>query len=711
MTTEDLKYNGFLVGFAIVATIFLLTIGSYIQEGFEIDIGDISPRLFTAPRQVENRIATERLRDEARAMQGVVFMHDSSVDQRVSENIAGFFDMLADIRVMYNAYNNPAPIIVNELEPSTGDEEYEEEIVETVPFFEQDEVRDIISRGSLLGQLSLEDLQSIIDFTPTEFAQFERAVANVSSSLLEAGVTEEVSSTWQQDIENQFVANASLGFIIVDNYIMPNSFIDTETMERLKEERAAEVVPEGFLQNQNIINEGEIITEEIYYVLLDLGYINTGHTINFIPIVGASVIVLIVFGIVSMYIYLFYPKLYTNKKHVTLLFTLYMMVIIATWAVGAQIFVAVPVLIITMLVGMLLDHKLAIIINFGVTIVTFLIFDGDLSFILYFLLTGTVAAIATKFSLERSQLIIFSVAISIINAVMFLSLGLLVNRVLFDIDIFMLSMYAAAAGFLYVIICMGTLPLWESIFGVITPIKLLDLTNPSNDLLRRLSTEAPGTYHHSIVVANLAEAAAHDIEADTILARVGAFFHDIGKLRHPKYFIENQVGQENVHDNLYAHSSAQIIKDHIKHGLELAEEYKLPLIIKDVIEQHHGDMFISFFYEKAKKEEPLEDVDTNHYKYCGPIPQFRESAIVMLADTVEAAVRSMADKLKCKADMEKFVNVLIKSKLDTGQLVDSELTIKELDIIQKSFMRVLSGMYHERIPYPKSTNKKGKQGI
>jgi putative nucleotidyltransferase with HDIG domain len=260
--------------------------------------------------------------------------------------------------------------------------------------------------------------------------------------------------------------------------------------------------------------------------------------------------------------------------------------------------------------------------------------------------------------------------------------------------------FASLNGVLTVIICVGSLPFWEAFFGVVTPIKLLDLTNPTNLLLRRLTIEAPGTYHHSLIVANLAETAAYDIGANPNTARVGGYYHDIGKLKYPQYFIENVAG-ENPHDSMDPFNSAQVIISHVTYGLTLASEFKLPQFVRDIIQEHHGDTVIQFFYRKAVAENGGQPVNEEDFRYPYVKPQSRESACVMLADTVEAAVRSMIPRVKSVDEVESQITTLIRDKLYDGQLSDSKLSIRDVDTISESFFRVLKGMYHERIPYPK----------
>ena len=246
-------------------------------------------------------------------------------------------------------------------------------------------------------------------------------------------------------------------------------------------------------------------------------------------------------------------------------------------------------------------------------------------------------------------------------------------------------------------ISVGFQPVFEAAFNLATPAKLLELANPNQPLLRRLLLEAPGTYHHAIVVANLAEAAAEKIGANPLLARTGAYFHDIGKLKRPLYFKENQMG-DNPHDRTDPYVSAAIVTAHTRDGLALAQKYHLPPEIQTIIMEHHGDTPVMYFYHKALQMADGKPVDIADFRYDGQRPTTKESAIVMLADTIEAAVRSIPDPTP-KA-IEQFIERLVRGKLEDGQLSNSPLTLRDIDAICEAFCKVLNGVFHERIEYP-----------
>jgi putative nucleotidyltransferase with HDIG domain len=255
-------------------------------------------------------------------------------------------------------------------------------------------------------------------------------------------------------------------------------------------------------------------------------------------------------------------------------------------------------------------------------------------------------------------------------------------------------------GGLSVVLAVGSFATLGNVFGIMTVFQLLELANPSNRLLRRLLLETPGTYHHAVMVGNLAERAAETIGADPLLARVAAYYHDIGKMRNPLAFIENQAGARNIHDELEAETSARIIASHIRDGIDLGYEHGLPVQIIGFIPQHHGTSLMSYFYGKALREvggnEEL--VDAERFRYPGPKPQSREAAILMLSDGVEASVRSLDQK--DPESIRGMVNRIVDDRVADGQLEDADLTLKDINQIKEAFVQQLLGMYHSRIKYP-----------
>jgi putative nucleotidyltransferase with HDIG domain len=253
-------------------------------------------------------------------------------------------------------------------------------------------------------------------------------------------------------------------------------------------------------------------------------------------------------------------------------------------------------------------------------------------------------------------------------------------------------------GLLTPIMTYGLLPLIESTFDITTDFSLLELSNLNHPLLKRLSVQAPGTYHHSIIVGNLAEAAAQAVNANSLLARVGSYYHDVGKMEKAEYFVENQISKENPHRKLVPRMSALILMNHVKRGLEIAEKYKLPSSIKEIIVQHQGTTLMSFFYQKALEKNGSEKVSEEDYRYPGPKPQAKEAAIVMLADAVEAATRSLKEPTHSR--LKGLIEDLVDGRFQEGELDESPLTLKDLGRIKESFLTILAGTFHARVEYP-----------
>jgi putative nucleotidyltransferase with HDIG domain len=265
--------------------------------------------------------------------------------------------------------------------------------------------------------------------------------------------------------------------------------------------------------------------------------------------------------------------------------------------------------------------------------------------------------------------------------------------------------FIAAGGFGAAILAAGVISLIERPMGLTTPLRLLELQNPNEPLLKRLLTEAPGSYQSSVMVANLAEPAAAVANADPILTRTACMYHDIGKLKRSYFFVENQFGAESPHGRLSPHLSALVLMSHVKEGIELAEEMRLPPIVASVIPQHHGTSLVSFMYQRAQAEASEgEQVRESDFRYPGPKPQTRENAIIMLADTVEAAARTLEEPTRPR--LEALVERLVEARIADGQLDESPLTFRDITAVKESFVSTLAGMFHQRLAYPSEPSRR-----
>jgi putative nucleotidyltransferase with HDIG domain len=327
------------------------------------------------------------------------------------------------------------------------------------------------------------------------------------------------------------------------------------------------------------------------------------------------------------------------------------------------------------------------------------LFGGDVAYLGPFMATGFLAAHLGGICHQRTVFFKIGLFIGLLNGALITAQNLVkpefMSRGSLDAIFFGFSSGPAAA-----LIVSGALPIFEHLFGKTTDIKLLELSNPNSPLLKKLVVEAPGSYHHSILVGNLAEAAAEGVGANPLLVRISSYYHDIGKIKKPEYFIENSLDRSTRHDSLAPSMSSLVILSHVKEGLELAREYKLPGVIMDAIRQHHGTSLITYFFKKAREQQDtaVQAIEESDFRYPGPKPQNRENAIIMLADQVEAACRALPDPSHSK--IKGVVMRIINNIFVDGQLNECNLTLMDLEIIQEQFTRVLVGTYHQRLDYP-----------
>ncbi|PWM50320.1 MAG: phosphohydrolase [Clostridiales bacterium] len=480
--------------------------------------------------------------------------------------------------------------------------------------------------------------------------------------------------------------------------------VDTEATETAKAKILATVTPvyRTILKGEMIVSKGQVITEEQYDILYLMGY---ADEVNISKIAGSlAIILLVLLGITIIYMRTFCKDKYRDLGYMQILMLTVLVLVILdelilsvtvspSADISAQIGFLLPSAMGTMLVATLFNPNMAVFFN-GIFAIFAGILTGDVQFVLLSLISGMVGAIGIIRLTERSDLYKTALYIALINVIAIGAWGIL-NRTIWDV-IWVGMLFGILNGVFSAVLTLGLLPLIESMFGVTTSIKLLELSNPNQPLLKKLMLEAPGTYHHSVMVGNLGEAAAEAVGADGLIVRVGAYYHDIGKIKRPYFFTENQFNGENPHDKISPTLSALIITSHVKDGVEMATEAKLPPMIIDMIAQHHGNSLISYFYQKAKETD--EEVREEDYRYEQPKPQTKEAAILMMADTVEAAVRSKTGATP--GQIEGFIRTLIKGKLNDGQFDECDLTFKDLDKIAETFGRVINGMYHKRIEYP-----------
>ena len=659
---------------AFVVTIVCIGTGS-IQQRETVQVGSVATKRYVAPEDTVDEAATEKLREAAANSVGPIYKTDTTVMDKNVTMVEGVFQELDTVLAglpegesFYNAVQEISlelPVVLSNRQLMA----YENLTAEQRKAFANDCV-------SVLKQI------------------YDKGVT--ADGLTEAkasGLTYLQELAWSSDLK-------TMAGVILSAAVEPNLIVDEAAVEAAKEEKRAEVDEVLIRKNQKIVDEGEIITQEIYDKLVALNLVSeTGLEGSLMPMLGSLVITGMLFA--ALYLFFRWGKgnILLKPNEIRMLFTIYMMmVLLIRILANLTVFTIVPVGLFAMLVSLLVGRRMALWLNALFCIIGCFIFNGDVQFLMYALISGTFAALIIQKTDKRSHLIPAALGMAAVDFVTTISLGFFFGEG-YSTELLFQGGIGAVTGLLSMIVAVGSLPFWENMFEANTPLRLMELTNPNNELLRKLMIEAPGTYHHSLIVANLAETAVYDIGGNTALARAGAYYHDVGKLRYPQFFAENQSGH-NPHDELPPEKSAKIITGHTKGGLELAERYKLPPVVRDMIVEHHGNSLVKFFYFKALKLYGAENVNEGDYRYQGRIPSSRESAVVMLADTVEAAVRSMLGHGKTMEEAEAAVKNLMKDKLDDGQLNNSGLTLNELETIRLAFLKVFHGMYHERVSYP-----------
>ena len=366
-------------------------------------------------------------------------------------------------------------------------------------------------------------------------------------------------------------------------------------------------------------------------------------------------------------------------------------------------FFAIPFAFGAMIIAVLINRNVALIISVMVSFLIGFLFDEKIIFPLFAFLGSVAASYHIVNSRRRSAFLKVGVFLGIVNIAAIFCMNLLTGN-LFN-DLFLRFIMGFAGGIITGILVAGITPIFESAFGFITDIKLLELANLNQPLFQKMIIEAPGTYHHSIIVASLVEAAAEAIGANSLLAKVSAYYHDIGKLTKPQYFIENQPNFDNRHDKLSPKMSSLIIISHVKDGCELASQVKLGRQIINIIRQHHGNNIVSYFYDKAKKnkDESIRSLSESDFRYPGPKPQTKEAGLVMIGDVIEASSRTLSHPTPAR--IRSLVRERIERIYMDGQLDECELTLRNMNTIAETFTKILTGIFHHRVDYPESTAK------
>ncbi len=632
---------------------------------------------------------TEELKKQAANKVQKVYQEDTYALTATRNEINSFFSLVNDIR-------------------ATGDNNKEklQELLDTT----NKEGRKVETRNSS-SQLA----QYLVNATPEDLQQMHITSLSIIPGLMQKPITEEnldgifdQASKQIDQLEYSLQAREIMKIVII-NAIKPNLVFNKEATDKAIKEAmdAVKPVQKTVKAGEKIVREGERVTPEQISTLEQLG-IQRSKSYP-LTLVGTAIFVLLTFWLTIEFIRRYYKKIYENHMLMLLLGLIFILILSITRFltiikigelpdINALIGYLAPVAAGSMLVAILLDNRLAYFLTMIMALYVGLLTEGNQLFYAITAFVGGTVGIFQVYRLNQtSDLARSGFYIALANIISIMTLSLIGGNVTLNLILVGMAI-GAVNGILSAVLMIGALPYLESAFSITSMIKLLELSNPNNELLKKLLMEAPGTYHHSLMVGNLAEAAAEPIGANPLLVRVGAYYHDIGKIKRTDYFVENQRGFDNPHEKIAPALSALIITSHVREGVELAREAHLPQDIIDFIEQHHGTSLAKYFYSRALEEDREGNLSEDSFRYEGPKPQSKEVALVMLADSVEAGVRSLQDHVPEK--IRNMVRRIIQDKLNDGQLESCDLTFKDLDVIANSFCTSLEGLYHKRIEYP-----------
>ncbi len=664
-----------LISAILLSLILAMLIMEYLPRVARFEVGKpstetmISQRDFSVVDEESTRIAreTERSRRES------LYVDDAANMEALSE-LGFFFDLARDISSQETELTEKAGLLLSQTE--------------------QD-----ISFSALKIILEASEEESSVIYS----AAMDLLMTSMSGPVSYDNLDEKREEIYQRadniSLEEKYQRAAEE---LAAAFLAPNTAYSSATIER-DIEAAVEMVEEvtiTYTVGQKIVEKGEIIDDLTLDSLSEAGALSPVG--NYQQVLGVSVLAIVLYAMALVFFKRFRPRVAGNWRVVSMVCLVFLIFCIS--ARVSSVFMdesplwgyLIPLALVGLILAILLDDLVALFMVALGGVLTGLFIKGNIYVTFAAFLGGIAGALLVTEIKKREDLIRAALELSLFLSLISMITASLIKDLQF---IFLAGLLGLGNGILTAIITLGSLPLLEKISGITTTMRLLDLASPDQPLLRELISKAPGTYSHSVVVGNLANAAALEIGADAHLARVASYYHDIGKIKRSHFFIENQPAGANEHGNLKPNLSALVITSHVRDGVELAREYGLPQEITDIIKQHHGTSLIRYFYSRALEQGASSDAVTEtRFRYPGEKPRSKEAALVMLADAAEAAAKTL-DK-PTPAKLEQLMQSLIEERLADGQLSDSSLTLEELEKTSKVFVRILSSMYHERIGYP-----------
>lgn len=665
-----------------------------VPKTLDVQLGEPSAQDIRAPRTVINTVRTKERQDEA-------------ISKAVEEalNKREFMTISTSAGSEANSLLTEVFIILDERRDNLKPESTDKKLTEQLS-----EAQRRLSEARKDLNISPESLKKLLTMNEEEYERIKKSLRQIFLAIqTEVKIDEKNRRELEKELDDSIQLypllpeDAELVKTLIGAMAFPNLVPDQAKLRQLQEETKKKVTPVTVERGRLVIREGDIITSEDIQLLRDLSLIdNRGNRILIFISLALFTLFLMVIGL--LYVYYFDKNLLKQERHLYLI----ALVILVVLALGKGISLLdlpwlnylIPLSFAAIIMTFLIDPQVSVIMTTLLSLMLAVIVNFNLSLAIFYFVSGVSSIYCMLRVTQRKELNRRGLIMAGINFMVALTLGLLFNGGSNFLSLLSLAVTGGFNGILSTALAIGFLPFLEHLFGLTSALSLLELSNPNLPLLKRLLIEAPGTYHHSIIVGNLAEAAADAIGADSLLVRVGSYYHDIGKLKRPYFFIENQIAQDNPHEKLSPNLSTLIITSHVRDGVELARSYGVPEVVRDLIEQHHGTDLVRYFFQRASEnlQEDKEKLEEDEFRYPGPRPQSKEAALVMLADSVEATARAMGTP--SPARLEAMVTATLKNRLEAGELDEANLTFKDLDKIKNAFLKVLGGIFHHRIKYP-----------
>ena len=705
---------------AVVVSIVLILM-SVQPKRYDLQMDDVAPETSKATREIEDTVSTQKLIDEAVAAVDVRYTED---EQAMADTMSGMDAFAESCRMVRETAADEVErwrqqelnkLVAAELERNPdSDVTTADFTVDTAEFVYEDSFLQSLARMLPAGTTA-QQVRCILDLSNEDLEVYCRILTSCVEATMKTGVKESLLSSAYDTIMADFTASLpslnddlrALALCAVRQYVKANLLLDTEALEAARQRAIESVTPVTFKSGEIIVEEGKRITEAQYEVLKSLNLLRSDR-LDWSLYLSTIGFVVLTYGLLAIYIVQFHRTLLKDREHLWMICAQFCVVMVVSYLCQLADIRLAPVAACGIVVTVALRERIGLAVAIAASfLVGMMAGEGGqivnantLNVTLATAIGGCVSVFILRSGhkqIQRGTMLVSGALGGVVTA----GIYFLVARSQSTGNYLPCIAYGIGSGVLSGMLCLGVMPFWENLFGLLTPMKLMELSNPNQPLLKKLLMEASGTYHHSIVVANLAEQAADAIGADGLFARTAAYYHDVGKMKRPVFSKENQVGPGNPHDHISPDLSAMILRSHVTDGVAIAKRYRIPRPIQNVIRSHHGDTLAAFFYGKASKlaqEQGLPPVNEASFRYPGPRPETKEEAVIMLADTIEAASRTLREHTP--EAIRELVEKLVRGKLADGQLDDSPLTLRDLGILIESFIKTLSSTYHERIEYP-----------